>query len=230
MMKRVARSETLKLVETKRFSVINETATALLGTNQDQWSFRNVFGRLAGGSNSWQIVGQEIQRPLLKLKWQCQIDWPNISLIQPGNYGSIALNVYLIAANEQLPQTTFINYDSASGLDWFYQRDGFNPTMNGNNVKVLKHWRRVVTPDQVALGTIQGSQVVTGQMTYRWKRKLTYEDTGLVPTAGGPNRAGWLRGWNYYIVTGSSMRIDLPATAINIPFTVMDSFLYFKDP
>ena len=75
-MRRVARSEALKLSESKRFVVLNENALANQPTAlSTQWAIKSPFAQLATGAQSFQVVGNEIQRPLLKLKFYFQIDW-----------------------------------------------------------------------------------------------------------------------------------------------------------
>lgn len=229
-MKTVARRVTLSLVEAKRFAVINEFATTTVGTSSDQWSFRNVFSRLTQGTGSGNFIGNEIVAPLLKIKFECNIDWANIALQQPTNYGTIFFNLMLIASNEQYDQTTFANYTAFSDPGWFYQPNGSIPTMNGNNVKVLKKWSRSVTPDQMPLGTTQGRQILRGSMKYRWKRKLTFEDSATIPGAGAPAPVRVLRGWNYYLLAGYTMYAGLSPTFTAYPNLIMDSYLYYKDP
>ncbi len=231
MMKSVARRVTLGLTESKRFAVINENATLVLGSGGNQWSYRNIFSRLDPGVGAENYIGNEIANPLLKLKFVCLANWADIALQQPTQYGTIYFNVYLVASNEQLPQTTFANYASISpDPGWFYSQVSSKPTLNGNNVKVLKRWRKSITPDVVNAGTILGRKAITGQMTYRWKRKLKFEDDATIPTVGGPVNTRVLRGWNYYILAGFGMPVSLSGTFTSTPVIAMDSFLYFKDP
>lgn len=235
MMRRVARAEALKLSESKRFVVLNENALANQPTAlSTQWAIKSPFAQLATGAQSFQVVGNEIQRPLLKLKFYFQIDWGLLRADRAINYATVALNVYLVATNNENftsgTPASFTNVSTISGFDWFYQREGFKVTLNGNNVKVLKKWHREVTPDQVAGTTGQGIQAVTGSMKYRWRRKLTYEDSAVVPGVGGPPRATSLRGWNYWILVGTQVNTDYASALTAPPVAVVDSYLYYKDP
>lgn len=238
MMRRVARQVTLKLAETKRFAIINEQLTPLAVAGpiaNNFWSYRPVFSPLTNGFLSGQVIGNEIVDPLLKCKFTATFNWNDIYYANSNNYGDITLNVYLLASNDDFVNTTFSQIISGYPQDWFYQIDGHNPTFNGNNVKVLRKWRRRVSPDTL-MGTavIQGTKVVTGSLRYRWKRKLTFEDrVGTVPAAGPqPTREVALRRWNYHLVFGIRSKANWPysTTATSIPLVTMDSFLYFKDP
>lgn len=235
MMRRVARAEALKLTESKRFAVLNENALANAPTGlSTQWAIKNVFSQLSAGTASFNIVGNEIQRPLLKLKFLFRADFGNLRSDNGANYGSVAFNVVLVASNDTSfaagTATSFTNTSLLSGFDMFYQPDGFKPTFNGNNVKVLKTWHRVIHPDQAA-GAIIGSQTVTGKMKYRWRRKLTYEDSSVVPGVGGPAREPLeLRGWNYWLLVGTQVTTNYTSALTAPPVAIVDSFLYFKDP
>jgi hypothetical protein len=239
---KVARNVALKLAETKRFAVINEQLPLPVNSNANQWFYRNIFSTLANygyqGVESWKYIGSEIQRPMLKLKFRWDIIWNGFRANTEINYGSVGLTVMIIASNDDSFQAVFGNYPggTSSGItNWFYNPDGFKPTMNGNNVKVLKVWHRKVTPDQIPTttgsGYVSGTQVVTGKMSYRWKRKITFEDVSTIPVSGGPTSASITRGWNYYILAGYGLFSTLGSvSALAVPNLNMDSFLYYKDP
>jgi len=234
-MRTVARREALRVAESKRFAVINENTLANQPTNSSaQWAIKSVFSQLQTGALSYQVVGNEIQHPLLKLKFVCRGDFGAIRADQPINYGTIAFNVMLIATNDARFSagvgTSFTNTSLISGFDWFYQQSGYYPTMNGNNVKVLKRWHRKVTPDQTTVSTAGGSFTISGSLKYRWKRKLTYEDAAGAPGVGGPTRSTELRGWNYWILVGHQVTTNYASALTAPPIIVMDSFLYYKDP
>lgn len=235
-MRRVARQETLKLVESKRFAVLNENALANTPTNlSTQWAIKNVFSQLSQGTTSFQIVGNEIQRPLLKIKFLFMADFGALRTDNTLNFGTVAFNVALVATNDTFfsagTPTSFTNTSLISGFDMFYQPDGYKPTFNGNNVRVLKTWHRSITPDQQAGTGGFGSKTVTGSMKYRWKRKLTYEDSSVIPGTGGPVREQMeLRGWNYWLLVGSQVRTNYVSSLTAPPTAVVDTFLYFKDP
>lgn len=242
-MKRIAKSVTLRLCETKRHAVINENATPTpLNGNVTQWSFRPVFVYPQfQGSTSYEVIGSEILNPLMKCKFFWFIPWSSIigtTGADVGRYATVAMHVYLIASNDQATNATFTNYSQQTGtsnqFNWFYQQDGYMPTFNGNNVKVLKKWSKLIHPDQIATtNTPIGNLVIPGRLSYRWKRKLTFEDSGTVPGTGGPQSLRVLRGWNYYLVTGfrvagtSLANAPIPGA---YPNCVLDTFLYYKDP
>ena len=147
------------------------------------------------------------------------------------NYATVGFNVMIVASNEQLSLTTPSNFSTLSpDPGWFYQRNGYKATMNGNNVKVLKKWHKKYTPDQVVAGGSQGIVTISGSMKYRWKRKLTYEDLSTIPGTGGPASTTILRGWNYYILCGTQVNTNYASALTAPPVIVMDSYLYFKDP
>lgn len=233
-MKRVAKRVTLSLVESKRFAIINEGYNNILTSAPNQWTIRNIFAPLGQGVTSSAIVGSEIVNPLLKLKFTCKVDFSSLQAGRPKNYGTVAFNVFLVAANEQFRSNTGlpVAYGSLTpDPGWFYQTNANRPTLNGNNVKVLKKWSRRVTPNQVVAGGSQGIVNLNGSMKYRWKRKLTFEDEAGVPSTGGPQSSKILRGWNYYILVGTGVNTDYNDLPVDqYPTVAMDSFLYFKDP
>lgn len=204
------------------------------------WNYKNVFNTLANGTTGFQFVGNEIVNPMLKFKFKWIMNWANISSNNTGNFATAAINVLLVAANEQFTATVATPYPaigSTGDPGWFYQSDGYYPTMNGNNVKVLKKWSRRVTPPGLPMNTsgLQplGTQYVTGKMTYRFKRKLTFEDSSIVTAIGGPARATTLRGWNYYLLVGASLPFGQGTpvgTGGSAVMPVIDTFMYFKDP
>lgn len=232
-MRTVARREALRVAESKRWAQINENTLANQPTaNGTQWAIKNIFSQLATGTTSFQIVGNEIQNPLLKCKFICRADFGLLRADNALNFATVGFNVYLIAMNDQFLGTSgsFVNLSTLSGIDVFYQQSGFNPTLNGNNVKVLKRWHRKITPDQTTVASAGGIVTISGSMKYRWKRKLTYEDLSVIPGVGGPARAGVLRGWNYYLLVGTQVNTNYTSSLTAPPLIVMDTFLYYKDP
>lgn len=243
---RISKRVALKQVETKRFTILNENYSILpINTNGTQWSARNVFSPLSEGVDSFNTIGNEIVNPMVKLKFSAMIDWNNVRSLNglgstiPGTV-SVVLNVMIVAANDQYAyyQPTLLQPGGSNQGGWFYQADGARVTLNGNNVKVLKKWSIVKSPPSIIAGTqstaIAGGTLVRGRMTYRWKRKITFEDlTTLPPANGGPDRSIITRGWNYYILVGWGLPpgFTLGTTPIRpIVDFGMDSYLYFKDP
>lgn len=237
MAKRVA----LGLSESKRFAIINEGYNTVLTTPaSNQWYYRSVFAPLGGVSNqgaaSYQVVGNEIQQPMLKVKFRCFIPWGSLYSDNAANFGSVCFTVMLVASNEQFLGLTPVSYGTTvPDPGWFYNQVGWMPTLNGNNVKVLRKWSKIVTPEPQGVGltgvSIAGTSFVRGKLRYRWKRKLTFEDTPPAPTQGGPQTARILRGWNYYLMVGVQTLGNYGSTSISAPpQLIMDSFLYYKDP
>lgn len=232
-MRTVARREALRVAESKRFAVINENTLANQPTNNaTQWAIKNPFSQLATGAASFQVVGNEIQQPLLKCKFVCRADFGLLRADQPLNYGTVAFNVMLIACgDDDIGSNTWSNLSALSGVDFFYQPSGYYPTLNGNNVRVLKRWHRKIHPDQTTVSTAGGLVTITGSLKYRWKKKLTYEDAAAIPGVGGPTRAQErLRGWNYYLLAGTQVTTNYASSLTAPPLIVMDTFLYYKDP
>jgi hypothetical protein len=235
MMKRVAKRVTLSLAESKRFTILNEAIVPNIPPSvTTTWWIRNIFAPPTQSVFSSGIVGNEIQHPLLKLKFNTTIDWGTLRAIERRMYGTIRMHVFIIAMNEQLDYSIPVNYATISPSPFvFLQSNGNRPTLNGNNVKVLKHYSRSVTPDiyeDQGQGFPVGTQILKGEMSYRWKRKLTYEDTGLSLIGGAFPKSNILRGWNYYILAGVCLPGANAANTTPAVSIAMDSFLYFKDP
>jgi len=237
MVKRVARRVTLGLCESKRFATINEQfqgQALVLGTNNSQWTYKNLFVTLATSNqqgDSHGIIGNEIANVMAKFKFTAIVDWNQISLTGAANYGSVGVSVYLVAANDSYSSGVPANFFGiSSNPGWVYQRDGFRPTLNGNNCRVLKRWHRRITPTVLGTPTnIQGVTQVTGSMKYRWRRKLQYEDASAIPTEGGPVTTTILRGWNYYLLTCVGVYATLSSN-VGFPKLYVDTFMYYKDP
>lgn len=240
-MKSVARRVTLSLCETKRFAIINELLTPLpINGSTSQWFYRSVFTPLGGGYTSFTIVGNEIVAPLLKVKFYFGVPWHRLVGNTNGyqdRYEAVGLNFMLIATNDQDVTSGVVrNYpNTVYDIDnWFYNDNGIQPTLNGNNVKVLKKWHKTVNPEVLGQneGPPYGVKLYNGRLSYRWKRKLTFEDVpGAPPGTGGPQRDAILRGWNYYLLVGYKVNSLSPTVSTySNPFCIADSFLYYKDP
>lgn len=240
MMKSVARRVALSLSEAKRFTTLNEAFFAAYVTPTNfRWTLRSIFAPVpeAGevAQSSITRIGAEIVDPLLKLKFTWGINWPSIIANTPLSYGTITMVVMIVSANDQIVGSGSVSlYDfNTADPGWFLQREPSRVTLNGNNVKVLKKWKRRVTPDQISYAVPSGAgiasygqQQVQGTLSYRWRRKLTYEDE---PSQyGNPASTIYLRGMNYYILCGYETTSGTASTAR--PYLNMDSFLYFKDP
>lgn len=233
LMKSVARKVTLSLAESKRFTTLNVPIPTNSNGNATQWFVRNVFaGTLATGTGSYSIIGSEIQHPMLKVKFTARVNYATLFSDNPLNVGTVSFNMALIATNDQIGNTTDTpsqyGLSPFSGLNWFYNQDGHKPTFNGNNVKVLKTWTKRTNP--MVTTTNGPNNIVKGTMSYRWKRKLTYEDIATIPTSGGPTSANILKGWNYYLLYGYALPTFQTSSLTSQSVFSVDSFLYFKDP
>lgn len=233
LMKRVAKRVALSLTESKRFALLNESfITTMPAATSTTWFVRNIFAPPGQNVLSSGIIGSEIVNPLLKLKFNYTVNWGLLRSDNLGNYGTVRLNLFLIAVNEQYDFTVPTRYATITPSPfWFINSNGHRVTLNGNNVKVLKKWSRRVTPPPLAqeAGIPMGIVNIPGTLKYRWKRKLTYEDSGISMQDGGFSSSNILRGWNYYILAGAATQTAVVG-AINTPQLEMDSFLYFKDP
>lgn len=234
LMKTVAKRVALSLTESKRFALLNETwISQMPSATATTWFVRNVFSPPGQNVLSSGIIGSEIVNPLLKLKFNFTINWGTLRIDNIGNYGTVRLNLFIIGTNEQYAYSTPTNYASITPSPfWFVNSNGHRVTLNGNNVKILKKWSKRVTPPPVSEATGAppiGVYNIPGTLKCRWKRKLTYEDTGLSLTDGAFNSSDILRGWNYYIVAGIATQTSVNTANTGVQMA-MDSFLYFKDP
>lgn len=231
----------LNLAEAKRFTILNENFNPTYALPlRFRYTIRSVFapipvanGPQASGS-SYARVGSEIVDPLLKLKWQIRINWANYN----NQYGSLHFNMYLVSANDIFfGSNAVLDYGQGTSTEpgWFIQPEANRVTMNGNNVRILKKWTRHITPPVQIIQTVSGAtnlllgtQDIVGKMTYRWKRKMTFEDSA--PQSGPNFPSGTsLRGNQYYILYGWGTENAALTTAI-APLCFVDSYLYFKDP
>lgn len=259
MMKRVARRVTLSLSEAKRFTILNDRPfTVAAGGQSVRWAYKNIFSQLptATGSlagSSYGVDGNEIVDLLWKAKIAFSIDYGSIlstAADSPLAYGTVMLHVYLVAANDYTSSVadggtppgslTWTNYPaqfSATDPGWFLTQNGYRPTLNGNNVKVVKAWHKRYNPDIVFERFAAGDTNVDGRgvivqridVKHKFRGKKTFEDAPLADTDANFLRAGTLRGWNYYLLVGWAAPAVI-STVSNQPFINMDQYLYFKDP
>ncbi|QDJ95224.1 capsid protein [Capybara virus 9_cap1_45] len=257
MMKSVARRVALNLTEAKRFTTLNEAPFAALPSANRSfgWVYRNALAQLpsangvAAGS-SWAIDGNEIVDPLLKLKnyYQAPLQpYPPIPPVNEWSYGTQFFYVYLIACNEQVsgtipPSAVWSAYpDQYSSNDpgWFLQQDGTKPTLNGNNVKIIKKWSKRYTPVEIMEiptstsnpRVVDGCPVVRFDCKKKLRGKKTFEDAVFADTDSNFLRSAILRGWNFYWLLGWGATADLAGGASSQqPYWLVDSFTYFKDP
>lgn len=248
LMKSVARRVALNLSEAKRYTTLNEVPFGVspVGSTNYKWVYKNVFAPLPSANgvtagSSWAIDGNEIVDPLVKLKITWRLNYASIISSSPA-YSSQYVYVYLIACNEQVsatvpPSNTWTTYPiqySSDDPGWFLQQLGTRPTLNGNNVKVLRKWSRKYTPDEMyvpADAVIFGIGQPTLNMNckHKFRGKKTFEDQVFADTDSNFLRSAILRGWNYYWLMGWATGGASLAPAQQ-PVAGVDSFTYFKDP
>lgn len=247
---RISRAVTLAQCETKRYVILNEQfgKPATSGLNFAQWAYRNVFSGIPQGPFAYQRLGSEIQSPLISCNIRATVNWNEVASYNTSfTFFPVRCCLYLIALNDAIVSTPGLpdNYDytSSSGSQIFYTADSLMPRLNGNNVKVLKKWSVLFNPPAYALVansgpsslafSFGGIQTKCGKLRYKWKRKIGYEDTGIVPSIGGPASGGATRGWNYYLLggwVGQANRGVSGTPAYPLGRILVDSFLYYKDP
>lgn len=243
-MARVARRVALSLPETKRFAILNENYTLpVTATSQSSaYAYRNVFSPLVQDVTSFGVVGSELYPRILSLNIKCLVRWSDNYQWNNLTQGVVPVkfHVWLVASNEQFSAATPARYDyqATNNPGWFYQPASTMPRLNGNNLKVLKSWHKIVNPPSLVQGSgstaVSAMTTVTGKMKYRWKRKITFEDTNTLAT----NQLGYIsspitRGWNYYILAGWSTPVaqDVGTLKSYTPgIIIVDSFMYYKDP
>lgn len=202
------------------------------------------------GATSFSRIGSEIVDPIMKFKGSWTIHWDDLMYNHPTAYGTVYLVVYIISCNDVFGDPgLWQNYDfGVSGEPaWFLQPDGSRVTLNGNNVRVHKKWKRKVTPDQlyntnpVTIGvepvvnatTVRGRQTIDCVITWKKRGKITYEDDPVnvdVDAVGDGNLVSsyYTKGWQYYILAG--WETMGPVSNINKPNLSGDTYMYFKDP
>lgn len=238
-MKTVARRVATSLFEAKRFAIINESATpTFVGSRATNWNVRSIFGPipqlpLAGlpSNSSYTRVGSEIVDPLFKAKFTFTVNWGAVFAGALSAYGTIDCVVMIVKAIDVLTTpNTFSDYPvtgTTGDPGWFIQQQADRVTMNGNNCKIVKRWHRRVTPQNVSAA---GSKIqkISGQIKYRRKGKITYQDEVVQQPVANYNSTSTLEGYNYYILVGYTM--TSPVAQAYAPNVLMDSYVYFKDP
>lgn len=209
---------------------------------------RNVFSPIAvtplsvgTTTQSYILNGNEFVDPMLKVKLRVTWSFNNQTPLQ---LQELYVFQYLIAANDEFTNTaTLANYPvlgTSTDPGWFQVGNRITPTLNGNNVRILKRKRLVFKPqfpliNNIAVGSEQavGTMSKTLSYTHKWRGKKTFEDdpANMIFTQGSQflNRKNTLKGWNYYFLTGWVV----PTYSLNSatrPGINMDTFLYFKDP
>lgn len=238
LMKSVARRVALNLSESKRYSIINEQAIPAYATTlSNNWTYKNPFSAIpiAVDAQSFGRIGSEIVDPMMKIKFVFKIPWWRN--FDTGKWGTVHLMVALVSCNDNFGNSTsFNNYDfSVNDPIWFLQSAVSRTTFNGNNVNILKTWKRRITPDEQVTVTptggasIQafGTQDVVGSLYYKWKGKKTFEDAVIGSQPNFPSGIN-LKNNNYFLMVGWQANTGiLPADRITCS---MDTFMYWKDP
>ncbi|UYD39090.1 MAG: capsid protein [Wigfec virus K19_486] len=244
MVRRVAAQQVLRMSETKRIALLNETWSLTPTTpSGSQYSIANIFSVVQQNQNATGggMVGDTILRPLFVAKMRALVNWDRVRQLNGGGTGStsVTLHAWIVASNDQLVLGTpaSVNpYDAgSSGPQWFYNTDAFSATLNGDNVKVLKHWSRTIHPPSIVSGT--GSTALATVTAIRHKFVLKFkgqkEFEGRIPSTTQPGALQpWLKGWNYYLLIGGGTPTGYPLTGSPLaPLwdIYVDRYLYFKD-
>lgn len=247
----MARKVALGLSEAKRFVIVREQySPTYIGSLNFQWVFRNVFSPLAvlptgvGATvGSWVLNGNEFVDPLVKVKLRISADWGLLA----GNAAldDIYIYSYVVASNDEFLNTVvpalYPSQGSSTDPGWFQVGNRINPTLNSNNVKIIKRVKMRLSPSGNPVSYTNGDVIVgktqrTMSYSFRLKRKMTFEDdpANMVFTTGTQflnRRSGTgatTRGWNYYFLNGFMSNSSIPTAAR--PIIEQDSFVYFKDP
>lgn len=257
LMKSVARRVALNLSEAKRFTTLNELPIPPVPASVTfRWAYKNVFAPIPSGNGaaagtSWAVEGNEIVDPLVKMKITFRLNFSNqIAGLLNGAYTTNYMWVYLIASNEQVtgllpPSNTWTNYPVQYASDdpgWFLTQNPQRPTLNGNNVKILRRWSRKYTPDELfaiadATSTLNvqglGRPQINMNCKHRFRGKKTFEDAVFGDTDSNFLRSAILRGWNFYWLVGWGIGPTAefsPIPTTNQPSVSCDTYTYFKDP
>lgn len=222
-----------KRSETKRFITVGENySNGIGGTGFFQWSTRNVFNPLTAGDLDTNVEGSMLDRAMLVIRGQMSANWEAIRLSNAsGDLVGLIWHVAVIATNDQLPISDITR---AAVPEWFLSSVPWRPRMDGHHVRVLK-WKTYTMMPQ-GMGTITeagGTPLATNtwgiqdrafKMTVRFKGKKQYEENP-------GTTLDFLKGWNYYILTGWGMSGNSAwtGTELNKPNLNMDTYLYFKD-
>lgn len=253
LMKSVARRVALNLSEAKRFTTLNENPMPPIATAVTQrWVYKNVFSPIPSGNGaaagtSWAIEGNEIVDPLVKMKLTFSLQFGiTLNALSQSIYTTNYMAVYLVASNEQVsslvpPSNTWTNYPVQYASDdpgWFLTQNPQRPTLNGNNVKIIRRWTRKYTPDEVfALVDSTAPQVagygrpqINFNCKHKFRGKKTFEDAVFGDTDSNFLRAAILRGWNFYWLVGWGIGGVTGVPTPSQPVVSCDTYTYFKDP
>ncbi len=236
----VARRTTLKLIETKKDVVLSESFNTFTGSSSFFYAFVNVFSPLSLNSSFQSgLIGDAFQDPLLVAKIQWVVNLEQLrTFVADNTLRPIWIHAWLVSTNDQIatvtgtPQTYNI-----IAQNWFQQPTGPNATMNGDNVKVLKHWvHQVSYASLLATGTTD--RTITNTMAgfkhikYKWKGTKRFEEDSGSTSTPNPQIRAYLKNQNYYLVLGWTFQygVQAPATQTNtaVDFRV-DRYLYYKD-
>lgn len=257
LMKRVARTVSLRLSEAKRFTSLGMEGnpTGSFGAARSfRWTFKNVFSGIpraadASAGTAFALVGNEMVDPLAKMKVTFSFNFQDLLAARNYDaYGTAVGWVLLVAATDQYdpaPGGGFRQYFTQAASDdpgWFINQDPYRVTLNGNNCKLIKRWRVQHQPEilaPIAL-TSTGQTIITTSFAgagnilktitckHRFKGKKTFEDYNVANASGNYLRSTFLRGWNYYWLIGWSHPANVIAD--QSPYIVTDQYTYFKDP
>lgn len=204
----------------------------------NQWAYKNIFEQLVQyggqGGGQAQFTGTEITNAMGRFTVYGTVFWNRIiSLV--GGVSSIFFEAAVIATNDQFATGGPALYNvAASGPNWFYNFQAYDPVFNGNNVRVIKRKRWRIDPPNMMSGAPSPPTTASSSFSkiikVKFKGKKEFEE-GASTITGAPQPARFLRGWNYYLMVGFGAQINaVPTTTQNLVDCYADSYLYFKDP
>lgn len=220
--------------ETKRYITQGENfTTGIGGTGLFQWATRNVFNGLTAGDVDTNVEGSALDRAMLVLRGQFTIDWNSVTVGagQGADPPSIILHVGVIATNDQLSTSDIVR---AADPAWFLSSVPWRVRLDGHHVRVLK-WKTYTFHPQGAgqvIAPTASTPIVYGttdrqiKLKCRFKGKKQFEEN-----PGIASGLDFLKGWNYYILTGWGVAGNAPWVGQDSfkPVLGMDTYLYFKD-
>lgn len=236
----VSRRTALKLIETKKDVVLNEVYNTFTGSVNYYYSWVNCFSQIAYNSTFQNgLIGDAFQDPLCVFKIQWIVNTEQLRTYNGDNsLRPIWIHAWILSINDQLSNalSTPNTYNNTS-QNWFTQPNGPNATMNGDNVRVLRHWcHQVNYPSLLATGTTD--RTVTSniggrkKMMYKWKGTKRFEEDPGSNANNNPAIRPTLKGNNYYFMLGWCYQngVNGPVSNANTAVDLrVDRYIYYKD-
>jgi len=236
--KRVADRRIARVVETKRFSILNEQwAFNPTGSLPYQYAFVNLFtqlGVLGNGTSQSTFLGTEIADVMFDIRVLVTLDWNLVRSVSVSAVRTVYFHFYVLAVNDQFEQAAPAAYTNSITGGWFLQMYDDRIKVNGDNATVVKHKKLVIRPPSLVAGTnttaIATVTSASKKIKFRLKGKKKFEE-GISPV-GNPSVNPHLKGYNYYLVAGWSLDggSGLSATPYTPCAITIDRYMYYKDP